>query len=168
MIALEPVKEFLANSVYLPGYMSLRGEEYSKNRGTFGFDFREPPVARGSIIHYVTPRGLHIAISQAGYALAENLAKEGLIGEYSSQVLRSILLQGRVKIIELDQRFRREIELGREVQGRFEIRRSRLSRRIPLLLEMFFEFDNRAVTGRVVSVIAPKPVTSLNKEVTRF
>lgn len=162
----ESVQCFLANKVYLPGYMTLRKEDYNGNSGFFSFDVKEPLVARGNIVHYVTPRGLHICISQAGYALTENMAKDGRLGEQDVKTLRETLLQGRVKIIELNERFRKEIRLGGEIQGKFEILRYRMGK-LPMI-EFSFDFDNRAISGSLISVIAPAPVTSLNSNVTRF
>ena len=75
--------EFLANEVYLPGYMALANQDYDKKGATFDFNVREPPVARGDIVHYLTPRGLHICISQAGYALTEQMVNEELMDGYS-------------------------------------------------------------------------------------
>jgi len=153
--------EFLEQKVYLPEYMTLFKADYDKNGGTFEFNLKEPKVTRGSFVNYFTPRGLHICVSQAGYALIENLAKEGQLEDMDIQTLRNVLLQGRVKIIELYQKFRKEIGLSKPIQGRFDISRLRLGRTPVLKLE--FDFGNRAVNGNLVSIIAKRPTVQLNQ-----
>ena len=157
--------EFLANKVYLPGYMTLRKEDYDKRGATFSFNVKEPPVARGDIVYYFTPRGLHICVSQAGYALVEHTVREGMIGGMDIDSLRANLLSGRVKITELYQKFRKEITLGKPIQGRFDVSRFRVGR-LPVL-KLDFKFENGAVTGNLVSVLAPKPMHQLNANILR-
>jgi hypothetical protein len=194
-MALEEIRsttEFLAEEVYLPGYMAIAGADYDRRSATFDFNVKEPPVARGSIVDYLTPRGLHICISQGSYALVEHMAREGEFGERGVESLREAALDGRLKIAELNQRFRREIEiaylrdtllegrikitelyqrfgrevkLGKPVQGRFDVKRFRFGRLPVLKLE--FRFENDAVTGNMVSVIAPKPVPQTNIDIMR-
>jgi hypothetical protein len=157
--------EFLANKVYLPGYMALRGEDYDSKGAIFNFDIKEPPVARGSIVHYFTPRGLHICVSQAGYALVEHLVSERLVDDLELSSLRQTLLEGRVKITELYQKFRKEIELGKPIQGRFDISRFRQGK-LPIL-KLDFAFENGAVSGNLMSLIAPRPMPQMNQDLMR-
>jgi len=158
--------EFLSEEVYLPGYMLLRKEDYDKKGATFDFSVKEPPVARGNIVHYLTPRGLHICVSQGGYALVENMAREGLLEGFDIPNLRNTFLEGRVKITELYQKFRKEVELSNLIQGRFDVQKLRLGK-IPIL-KLDFRFANGAVEGDLVSVIAPRPMSQMNQDVMRF
>ena len=158
--------EFLAEEVYLPGYMAIRKEDYDRNGGTFSFNVKEPPVARGEIVHYLTPRGLHICMSQAGYALVENMAREGLTEELDVSKLRETLTGGRVRIYEMDRiRFRREVGLTKPVQGKFTIQKFRLGKKPVLWLD--FSIENSAVTGSFRSIIAPHPVPQTNADIMR-
>ncbi|MEK6885812.1 MAG: hypothetical protein AABX17_02505 [Nanoarchaeota archaeon] len=158
--------QFLADEVYLPGYMLLANEDYDKKGATFDFNVKEPPVARGDIVHYFTPRGLHICVSQAGYALVEHMVREGQVEGFELQGLRETLLAGRVKITELYQRFRREVGLSKLVQGRFDVERFRMGK-LPVL-KLDFSFANDAITGNLVSVIAPRPVPQMNRDIIRI
>jgi len=158
--------EFLADEVYLPGYMLLASEDYDKKGATFNFNVREPPVVRGDIIHYLTPRGLHICISQANYTLVEYMVREGLLEGLEVQRLRETVLEGRCKITELYQKFRKEIGLLKPIQGRFDIERFRLGK-LPVF-KLNFGFANDAITGNLVSVIAPRPVPQTNADIIRF
>ncbi len=158
-------REFLADEVYLPGYMLISGEDYDKKGGTFSFNVREPPVARGDIVHYFTPRGLHICVSQAGYALVEQMVRANQIEGFEVNGLRETLLAGRVKITELYQRFRKEVGLLKPVQGRFDIQRFRAGK-LPVL-KLDFSFANNAITGNLVSVVAPISVPQTNADLMR-
>jgi len=158
-------KEFLAEKVYLPGFMLVRNEDYEGNKGRFSFAVREPEVARGSIVHYVTPRGLHICISQAGYCFMEEQARSGKL-DLSIPELREYLLGGVVKIIELNQRFRREVLLDEMLQGTFILTKYRPGR---LHITKFgFDFGNRAIIGDLTAVIAPFPVSQTNSDLLRI
>ncbi len=158
--------KFLEQEVYLPGYMALASADYSGQGGEFIFNVREPKVVRGDFVNYFTPRGLHICVSQAGYALVENMATLGLLGDIDVKGLREIFLEGRVKITELFQRFRREVGLSEPIQGRFDITRLRLGK-MPVL-KLDFDFAGRAVTGNLVSMITPKPMLQINQDLLRF
>ena len=158
--------EFLKNEVYLPGYMTLISADYDLKGGKFEFNIREPKVTRGSFVNYFTPRGLHICVSQAGYALVENMINEGVFEELNIQALRQIFLQGRVKIIDLYQKFRKEIELSKLIEGRFNITRLRLGK-MPVL-QLDFDFGNRAVSGNLTSLIVQKPMLQINQDLLRF
>jgi len=158
--------EFLADEIYLPGYMLLANEDYDKKGATFNFNVREPPVTRGDIVPYFTPRGLHICVSQAGYALVENMLREGLLDGLELQGLRETVLEGRVKITELHQKFRKEVRLSKPIQGRFDIERFRFGK-LPVL-KLDFGFANDAITGNLVSVVAPRPVPQMNSDIIRI
>jgi len=157
--------QFLAEEVYMPGYMALSNENYDKKGATFDFRVKEPPVIRGSIINYFTPRGLHICISQAGYALVEYMVREGLIEGFEVPTLRKTLLEGRVKITDLYQKFRKEIEVSKLIPGRLNIRKFRAGK-MPVL-KLDFSFANGGITGNLISVITPKPVPQTNIDIAR-
>lgn len=158
--------EFLEQEIYLPGYMTLASAKYHDNGAGFLFNVREPPVVRGSIVDYITPRGLHICISQAGYALAENLIKEGEFKGLDLGTLREILLQGRVKITELFQKFRKEVGIVEPIPGEFIITRMRPGKTPVIKLD--FNFAEGAITGNLVSMIVAKPTPQLNQDIVRF
>jgi hypothetical protein len=158
--------EFLKQKVYLPGYMALDSAAYDINGAEFKFNVKEPKITRGSFANYFTPRGLHICISQAGYALTEYLASKKELGDLDIPNLRTILLEGRVKITELYQKFRKEVGLLEPIPGRIDITRLRLGK--TPVLKFDFEFGARAVTGNLVSIIAPKPMPQLNQDLLRF
>jgi len=157
--------EFLEQQVYLPGYMTLASAAYDANGAEFKFNLKEPQVTRG-IVNYFTPRGLHICVSQGGYALVEHLASKGKLGDLDILNLRTIALEGRCKITELFQKFRKELELSEPIPGRIDITRLRLGK--TPVLKFDFEFKNRAVTGNLVSIIAPKSMSQLNQDILRF
>ncbi|HEB46863.1 MAG TPA: hypothetical protein ENI22_00145 [Candidatus Pacearchaeota archaeon] len=158
--------EFLEEEVYLPGYMALISADYNSGGANFLFNVKEPKVTRGDFVNYFTPRGLHICVSQAGYALAEYLARQEELRDINPQLLRNTLLQGRIRITELLQRFRKEIELSELLPGRFDISKLRLGR-IPIL-KLNFEFAGGAVTGNLISLIAPAPGPQINQDILRF
>jgi len=79
--------------------------------------------------------------------------------------LRETLLEGRVKIIELFQKFRKEIGLSKPIPGRMDVRSYREGR-MPML-RLDFDFANGGIKGNLVSVIAPKPVQQTNTDILR-
>lgn len=162
---IKTTEQFLAEEVYLPGYMALNNGDYDLHGATFDFRVREPPVARSGIVDYLTPRGLHICVSQAGYAIVEHMVTEGVLEGYGVESLRETLLEGRVKIIELFQKFRKEIGLSRPIPGNMHIRSYRLGK-MPML-KLDFDFANGGISGNLVSVIAPKPVPQTNTDILR-
>jgi len=162
---MKTTQEFLAEEIYLPGYMALSAGDYDRKGVSFDFRVKEPPVVRGGIVNYFTPRGLHICVSQASYALVEHMVREGLIEGFEIPTLRKTLLEGRVKMTELYQKFRREIELSKPVFGRLDIRKFRKGK-IPIL-KVDFNFANGAITGNLMSVIAPNPVPQTNTDILR-
>ena len=157
--------EFLKKQVYLPRYMVLDSAAYNANGAEFKFNLREPKVTRG-IVNYFTPRGIHICISQAAYALAEYLVSRGELGSLDIPNLRTIALEGRLKITELFQKFRKEIELPESILGRIGLTRLRLGK--TPVFKFDFEFGERAVVGNLVSIIAPKPMPQLNQDILKF
>lgn len=164
----EPIRttlQFLAEEVYLPGYMALSNEDYYRKGATFDFRVKEPPVVRGRIIDYFTPRGLHICVSQGGYAIVEHMVREGLLEGFEITALRDVLLEGRVKITELFQKFRREIEVSGPIPGRLDVRSYRAGK-MPML-KLNFSFANGGITGNLVSVITPKPIHQTNTDILR-
>lgn len=157
--------DFLEQQIYLPGCMTLASAAYDANGAEFKFNLKEPKVTRG-IVNYFTPRGFHICISQATYALAEYLASKRKFGNLDVFNLRTIALEGRLKITELFQKFRKEVGLSEPILGRVDLTRLRLGK-MPVL-KFDFEFENRAVTGNLVSIIAPKSMPQLNQDILRF
>jgi len=157
--------EFLEHQIFLPGYMTLASAIYDNNGAKFKFNLKEPKVTRG-IVNYFTPRGLHICVSQGAYALVEYLASKGEFGNLDILNLREIALEGRLKITELFQKFRREVGLSEPIPGRIDITRLRLGK--TPVLKVNFEFGAKAVTGNLVSIIAPKPMPQLNQNILRF
>ncbi|MBM3246974.1 hypothetical protein FJZ17_00310 [Candidatus Pacearchaeota archaeon] len=163
----QDVRTFLAEQVYLPGYMLLGNHEQHDAQGSnFSFNVREPPVARESILHYLTPRGLHICLSQAGYAMVERMVSQGAFGEMNLEKLRQTLLSGRIKIKRIYEDFKREVDLAGIVEARFDIVAFRAGR-LPLL-KIGFNFNNRAIGGFFVSTIVPTPTAQLNSDVSRI
>ena len=51
------------------------------------------------------------------------------------------------------------------LHGRFDVRRLRLGR-MPVL-QLDFSFANKAITGNMTSVVAPRPVRPMNWDVVR-
>lgn len=161
------VRTFLAEQVYLPGYMLLGNHEQHDAQGSkFSFNVREPPVARESILHYLTPRGLHICLSQAGYAMVERMVSQGAFGEMSLEKLRQTLLSGRVKIKRIYEDFRREVDLAGVVEARFDITSFRAGR-LPFL-KINFNFNDKAIRGFFVSTVAPLPTAQINADIARI
>lgn len=150
-------------SLYLPGYMGLKTEDYDQRSGVFDFSPTEPPVAAIQI-NYMTPRGAHIFISQAGLCLLEYvLNEEGF--DMSIEEYRELTKEGRMKIVELNQRYRKEIGLDRDLQGRVNLTKIRWGK-IPMV-KMDFDLENRAITGSLTGVLAPKPMPQLNSDILR-
>lgn len=159
-------EEFLKNEVYLPGYMLLAGADYDKKGGVFTFNLREPLVLKETFPSYLTPRGLYICVSQASYALVENMIREEIIENFDILNFRDIFLQGRVKITELYEKFRKEVGLSKIVQGRFNVSQLRMGK-FPVL-KLDFDFENRAIQGYLTSLIAPTKKPQLNSDIIRF
>ena len=149
--------------LYLPGYMTLVSEDYDGMTGVFGVMPREPPVTVFSST-YLTPRGSHIATSQAGFCLVERLMREGLIG-FDVGDFRDHTSEGRLKLIELNQRFKRELRLDSPIEGKFTLTHFRPGK-IPVV-KMDFDLGNRGFVGDLTAVIAPKPVPQMNSDVLR-
>lgn len=154
--------DFLREDVYLPGWMTLQ-DFYPKGReADFTFNPAEPEVTRFNL-GYVTPRGLHITLSQAGFCLVERVAEEeGLV---KGSDLRSLIIEGRLKIVQLDQKFRREVPLAERLQGRMRVDKIRKGR-IPFI-GLTFNFEGNAIKGYLGGVIAPRSVPQKNYDILR-
>ena len=150
-------------SVYLPGYMELKTEDYDKLSGVFDFVPTEPPVTILPI-KYMTPRGAHIFISQAGLCLLEYVLNEEEF-DMGIEEYRELTKEGRMKIIELNQRYRKEIGLDRDLQGRVDLTKIRWGK-MPMI-KMNFNLANRAIIGSFTGVLAPKPMLQLNADILR-
>jgi hypothetical protein len=159
---MKSTQDFLSEDVYLPGWMTLQ-DIYHQRRGLdFTFSPREPEVTRLKL-DYVTPRGLHITLSQAGLCLFERVAEEeGLI---QGTDLRSLAIEGRLKVVQLDQKFRREIPLEGPLRGRMNVEKLRMGR-VPFI-GLTFDFEENAIKGYIGAVIAPEPVPQTNYDILR-
>lgn len=153
--------EFLER-IYLPGYMGLKSEDYQGRKGTFDFNPTEPPVAR--IVNYLTPRGAHVFISQAGLCVVEQVIESEGIG-MSVDDFRELTVESRMKIVELNQKYRREVRLDRELQGQMELTTIRWGR-LPII-RMEFDISNGAIHGDLIGVLASKPVAQMNGDLLR-
>ncbi len=156
--------EFLERKVYLPGYMALTSGDYNGSRAIFGVQIKEPPVAR--VVNYFTPRELHIAVSQASFAIAEHLISEGRAEDMDIESFRRLVLEGRMRIVELNQSWRKEVEASRLIQGVFDIRRAR-NGRMPIV-QLDFDFAEGAAYGNLTAVIARHPVPQTNADIVRI
>jgi len=157
--------EFLEQEVYLPGYMTIRKFDYSKKSGLFEFNLIDFNVSHISEINYLTPRGLHLCISQSTYLLGEELLKEGEYG-LDLEDLRKIILEGRVKIVELNQKFRKEVKLKEKLQGKLDLTNLREGK-MPLFM-FDFDFGNHSIYGNLVTLISPKPLPQTNVDLSRL
>jgi len=154
--------EYLEQEIYLPGFMTLTSADYDGLTMNFSFHPAEPDVTRFDLT-YLTPRGLHITLSQAGICLVERIAEEeGLI---DVRDLRDYTETGRLKITELHQRFRRETPLKDSLQGRMSIDRLRVGK--TPLIRMSFDFENSSIKGELTGVIASGPVQQTNYDLLR-
>ncbi len=142
--------------------MGLLTEDYDKQGGVFDFIPTEPPVFK--LTDYLTPRGAHIFISQAGYCLLENLFREEEF-DMSVEEYRNLFMCGRLKIVELNQKYRRELKTDRTLQGRMNLTNIRWGR-MPII-KIDFDIANRAIMGNFTGVLAPKPMIQMNADIMR-
>ncbi|MEI6731697.1 MAG: hypothetical protein WCK90_03370 [archaeon] len=156
---MKPMFDFL-KEMYFPGYMGLLTEKYDSRSGVFDFKPIEPPVFRHA--PYLTPRGAHIFISQAGYCLVENVLAQGGF-DMTAEEFRELSTDGRMKIVELNQRYRRELPLDRDLKGRMELTNVRWGK-LPIV-KIDFNIGERAITGSLVGVLAPRPMPQMNADI---
>jgi len=161
-IKMETILEFLENKIYLPGYVGILGQDYDKRNGVFDFKPIEPPVAK--IVDYFTPRGAHIFLSQAGLCLIENILKTEDF-DMNIQDYRDLTMQGRMKIIELNQKYRKELRLDKNLQGRLDLTKLRWGK--TPIVNFDFDIGNKGVTGNFVCILAPKSVFQTNANILR-
>ncbi len=148
--------------MYLPSYMTVSNTDFSGNRLYFDFEPVEPPVTVLSE-KYLTPRGTHIVVSQSGYCVLEKeIEKLGL----DAKGLRDLTREGRLKLVEFNQRFRRELGLSETLQGRLTLTRLRAGK-LPVI-KLDFDLGERAVTGEMTGVIAPHSVPQTNADILRM
>jgi len=160
---METMLEFLKKKIYLPGYMGILTQDYDKKSGVFDFTPMEPPVTIFSD-EYFTPRGAHIFLSQAGFCLLDKVIEtEGF--DMSVQDYRDLSLQGRMKIVELNQKYRRELRLNENLQGRLDLTRIRWGK--SPLVKIDFDIGNRAITGNMICLLAPGQVSQTNVDILR-
>ncbi len=158
--------EFLAEHVYLPGYMGLLEVDYDKKSALFKFNVKEPLVAKENIVNYLTPRGVHICISQAAYTITERIIQENDIEELDIATMRNLMLDGQTKMRGIYQDPKRVIKLGKPIQGKFNIIKMGMGKNPYLRLD--FEFENKSVEGYFTNFITGHPVTPLNNYVLRI
>jgi len=70
-----------------------------------------------------------------------------------------------LKIIELNQKYRKEVALDRDLQGRLDLTKSRWGK-MPVF-KVDFDLANRAITGNLTAVFAPKPMPQMNADILR-
>ncbi len=158
---MQTALQFL-KKMYLPGFMSVINLDFSDNILYFDFMPVEPRVTVLSD-KYLTPRGSHICLSQASYCLFERLIQQKEIAD--TQSVRNIAKQGRLKLVEFNQRFRIEIGLSKTLQGKLTITKLRPGR-MPLI-KIDFNLANRSITGNLTGVIAPHSVPQTNQDILR-
>lgn len=143
--------------------MGLRTEDYDNRSGVFGFKPIEPQVTILST-KYLTPRGAHIFISQAGLCLLESIfEKEGF--DMSTEEYRELTMDGRMKIVELNQKYRRELTLDKNLQGKLNLTKIRWGK--APIVKVDFDIANRAITGNFVAIVAPKSTPQMNADIIR-
>jgi hypothetical protein len=154
--------EFL-NEIYLPGHVGILSEDYQGRSGVFDFTPIEPQVTILSD-KYLTPRGDHIFISQGGLCLVENiLIEEGF--DMSTKEYRALTFEGRLKIIELNQKYRTEVGLDKNLQGKLDLTKIRWGK-MPIV-KIDFDIANKAIIENLLGVLAPKPMPQTNADVLR-
>ena len=148
--------------MYLPGYVTIQSEDYDGKGATFDIKPVEIPVSRNPL-KYLTPRGVHIIVSQGSYCFVENLAKEGKL-DFDEEELKRVYFDFRLRLVEFNQRFRKELRLEDKLQGKMMLSKLRLGR-IPIL-KMDFDLGNKAVSGNIIGMISPEPFAT-NVEIVR-
>ncbi|MCD4666877.1 hypothetical protein K8R47_03640 [archaeon] len=159
---MESIFQFL-KKLYLPGYMGLLTENYNQKSAVFDFAPTEPPVTILST-EYFTPRGAHIFISQAGFCLMEHILKTEKF-DMNIEDYRDLTMQGRMKIIELNQRYRKELKLDDYLQGKLNLTKIRWGKRP--LVKIDFDISNRSITGNLTCILAPEPIIPINADICR-
>ncbi len=159
---METAIQFLER-MYLPGYMTILSEDYSGDKAWFDFRPVEPQVTILSD-RYLTPRGTHICLSQSSYCFFERLMIDR--GYFNPGKLHQLGFEGRLKLVEFNQRFRREVKLSDLLQGRLDLTKLRHDK-IPIL-RMDFDLGNRAITGSLTGVIAPHSMPQTNSDILRI
>jgi hypothetical protein len=142
--------------------MGLLTEDYDKRSSVFEFRPTEPPVCR--VVNYLTPRGVHIFISQAGLCLVEQVLVDGNY-DMSIEDYRRLTVEGRMKIVELNEKFRREIPLNKGLQGRLDLTKLRWGK-LPMI-GINFDIENGAIRGNLIGVLAPRPMPQMNADILR-
>ena len=156
------VNQFL-NRYYLPSYVTVVNHNHDGRNSFFEFRPVEPPVTIFSDA-YVTPRGTHIMVSQASFCVVDNLVRSGEL-PMSPEEYYELGLKGRFKLVEFNQRFRREIGLDDVLQGKLTVTGLRLGR-LPFL-KIDFDLGSKAISGSLTAMIAPHPVHQTNADIMR-
>ena len=154
--------EFL-RELYLPGFMGLQTEDYRKREATFDFLPIEPQVTAIQL-GYVTPRGTHIFVSQAGLCLVEQtIITEGF--DMSPEEFRKLTMGGMMKITELNGKYRKELRNDEILQGRMKITRIRWGS--TPVVRMDYGIGNGAARGNMEAILASEPVPQMNADILR-
>jgi hypothetical protein len=154
--------EFL-RKMYLPGYMVIKNQNYGNNKQAwFNFQPVEPQVTVLSD-KYLTPRGAHIFLSQGLYCFAEQIIPSS--GYCSNNELQQLGFEGRLKMVEINERFKKEIELSNIVQGRIILTKMRMGK-MPII-KFNFDLGERGIVGDLTCVIAPKSLPQTNYDILR-
>lgn len=161
---METILEFLENKIYLPGYVGILTQDYDKRGGVFDFKPLEPPITIFSG-EYFTPRGAHIFLSQAGFCLLDKIIEEGNF-DMGVEEYRDLLMRGRMKIIELNQKYRRELQLDKNLQGKLDLTRIRWGK--TPVAKIDFDIGNKAITGNLTCILAPKSMPQTNIDILRY
>ena len=159
---METAIQFLER-VYLPGYITILDQDFSGNKARFDFRPIEPPVTVLSD-RYLTPRGTHILLSQGAYCFSEKLMIDNDL--FDRETIERWGLAGRLKLVEFNQKFRKEINLSDTLQGRLTLTRLRPGK-IPIV-QFDFELGYRASTGNMTGLVSPKPTPQTNADILRL
>ena len=115
-------------------------------------------------LDYLTPRGLHLCLSQASYCLFEHLVNIEKV-PLDIAAARELYFQLRLRITELNQKFRKEMRLV-PFQGQLSLDRLRVGRNVSLA-RISFDMGNRAIVGNMTTMISPHPVPPTNGDAVR-
>ncbi|GEM_PF-2365258 len=150
--------------MYLPEFVALRDDgDYSGKSVVFNFNPNEPRVVSHPL-NYLTPRGLHLCLSQASYCFYEHLVMNEKMS-FDLNTARDIYFQMRLRITELNQKFRKEMRLS-SFQGKLNLDRLRVGDRFSLA-RFSFDMGNRAIVGDLTTMIAPHSVPQTNIDTLR-
>ena len=139
------------NSIYLPTYRCLISAdyEYPEIRGKFRFD--KPPYTNVRV-DYLTIFDTQLATIQMGYMLFAQAILEGRLPEFSLNDFKQLQKDLRLDIHRFDVKFKRKVELGREIGGKLRTDRVRRVRNI-YVANMSYDFEECSTVGNLESVV---------------